>query len=226
MGHTAILGSSFLEAAKAAAYWIHSTARETQHGLIWLPDPDQPERTATVTAPATIYSGNAGIILFFLELAQATGDDSYVADAQRGADHIAATWQDTLAFEMPIAFANANLTFTMGLSGTAFVLAHVWKVTQAAKYREAARAITQHIVDAARSTDEGIAWVGAASAGLGDGAIVLYLLWAAREFGDRSLRDLAVRAGLPILNAAEPDPRGGLKWVGFPVERLGLPADT
>jgi lantibiotic modifying enzyme len=226
MAHTPTASSSFLEAAQTAASWIRSTTRETEHGLIWLPDPDQPERTATVTAPATIYSGNAGIILFFLELAQATGDDSYVADAQRGADHIAATWREVLTFEMPLAIENANLAFAMGLSGTAFVLAHVWKVTQAAKYREAARAITQHIVDAAHSTDEGIVWIGAASAGLGDGAIILYLLWAAREFGDPSLRDLAVRAGGPILGAAERDPRGGLKWVGFPVERLGFPPGT
>ena len=74
MTHTSTPGNSFLEAAQAAASWIRSTAHETQHGLIWLPDPDQPERTAT----ATIYSGNAGVILFFLELAQVTGDASRV----------------------------------------------------------------------------------------------------------------------------------------------------
>src|SRR5262245_16371164 len=156
MAHTATPGNSFLEAAQAAASWIRSTAREREHGLIWLPDPDQPERTATVSAPATIYSGNAGIILFFLELAQVTGDAAYLSDAQRGADHIARTWREVLEFEMPLAIENANLTFAMGLSGTAFVLAHVWKVTQAAKYRAAALAITQQIVDAAHPTDEGI----------------------------------------------------------------------
>jgi lantibiotic modifying enzyme len=216
----------FLEAALAAASWIRSTAQATDHGLIWLPDPDQPERTATISAPATIYSGNAGIVLFFLELAQATGDASYLADAQRGADHLAATWRETLAFTPPIALDNLNLIFNMGISGTAFVLAHVWQATQITRYRDDALEITKHIVDAAQSTDDGVVWVGATSAGLGDGAIILYLLWAARIFDDPSLRDLAVLAGEPILRAAEPDPRGGLKWVGFPVERLGLPAGS
>ena len=111
MAHSETPDGFFLAAAQAAAHWIRSTARPTEHGVIWLPDPDQPERAATVTAPATIYSGNAGIVLFFLELAQASGDESYLIDAQRGADHIAATWREVLAFETPIALENVNLTF-------------------------------------------------------------------------------------------------------------------
>jgi lantibiotic modifying enzyme len=218
--------SSFLEGARAAAAWIRSTAQETEHGLVWLPDPDQPDRLATITSPAALYSGSAGIVLFFLELAQATGDDSYLTDARRGADQLAATWRDVLTFKGMIAYENANLTFTMGLSGTAFVLASVWQATQVERYREAAVAITQHIADAARPSGAGVAWTGAASAGLGDGAIILYLLWAARALNDPSLRDLAARAAEPILSAAERDPRGGLKWVGFPVESIGLPAGS
>lgn len=221
--------SLFLEGAQAAATWIRSTAQETTHGLIWLPDPDQPQRTATITPPATIYSGNAGIVLFFLELAQANGDDSYLADARRGADHIVATWQEVLAAKPLIPLEHINLAFNMGLSGTAFVLATIWEITQVPSYRVAALAITEHIVQAARPASDGgdgIEWTGAASAGLGDGAIILYLLWAAHVFHDPSLRELAVRAAEPILRAAERDPRGGLKWIGFPVELLGMPSGT
>jgi hypothetical protein len=151
----------FLAAAQAAAASIRSTAQETAHGLVWLPDPDQPARTATVTAPATIYSGNAGIVLFFLELAQATGDATYLADARRGADQIAVTWREVLTFELPFSLEHLNLTFTMGLSGTAFVLTHVWQATQDVRYRDAALAITEHIVAAARPSGTGVAWIGA-----------------------------------------------------------------
>jgi lantibiotic modifying enzyme len=214
---------SFLEAAEDAARWIRSTAQPAAHGLVWVPDPDQPERQATVTAPPTIYSGNAGIVLFFLELAQATGDSSYLEDARRGADQIAATWREVLDFNFLISLENVNLDFNHGLSGTAFTLAKVWQATQEPRYREAALAVTEHIVGAAKPAGQGVEWVGAPSAALGDGAIVLYLLWAARTFEDNSLRELAVRAGLRILEAAEPDPRGGLKWIGFPMEQIGAP---
>ncbi len=215
-----------LAAAIEAARWIRSTAQRTEHGLIWLPDPDQPERTATLSAPATIYSGNAGIVLFFLELARATGDVTYLADAKLGADQLAATWREVLTFPAFFNIENLSLTFNTGLSGTAFVLAHVWQATQDAKYRDAAWAITQYIVEAARPIGEAVEWIGGASAGLGDGAIILYLLWAARFFQDESLLALATSAGQRILEVAEADPHGGLKWVGFPVEQLGLPPET
>lgn len=220
------LDTSALVAATEAARWIRSTAQRTAHGLIWLPDPDQPERTATLSAPATIYSGNAGIILFFLELARATGDDSYLDDAKLGADELVATWREVLTFKSFLDLDNFSLTFNTGLAGTAFVLAHVWQATGESVYREAAQAITRHIVDAARPVGEHLEWIGAASAGLGDGAIILYLLWAACFFQDETWLAVATRAGWRILEVAEPDPRGGLKWVGFPVERLGLPANT
>jgi len=226
VGASSIDPSTALTAAQEAARWIRSAAQQTAHGLIWLPDPDQPEQTATLSAPATIYSGNAGIVLFFLELARATGDGAYLEDAKRGADQIVATWRDVLTFDSFLAVDNLNLTFNTGLSGTAFVLANVWEATQNPIYRAAAWEITQYIVDAAHPVGEHIEWIGAASAGLGDGAIILYLLWAARFFQDAVLFALAERAGERILEVAEPDPRGGLKWVGFPVDRLGLPADT
>ncbi len=62
-------GTPYLHAAEEAARWIRSNARQTEHGTLWLPDPRQPDRIATITPPATIYSGVAGDVLFFLELA-------------------------------------------------------------------------------------------------------------------------------------------------------------
>ena len=216
----------FIAAAVDAARWIRSTARETEHGLIWLPDPNQPERDATITAPATIYSGNAGIVLFLLELADATGDSSYLDEARRGADQIAATWREVLDFPFMIPLDHVNLDFNHGLSGTAFTLAQVWRATGDTSYRDAALEITRHIADVATAHDGAAFWTGAPSAALGDGAIVLYLLWAAREFDDPSLLDLARRSGEHTLALAEPEARGGLKWTGFPMETLGMSPDA
>jgi Lanthionine synthetase C-like protein len=215
---------SYLDAAQDAARWIRAVAQPATHGLTWLPEPDKPEKAATVTAPATIYSGNAGIVLFFLELARATGDRSYRDEAIRGADQIAATWRDVLEYPFFPVIENVNLDFNHGLSGTAFTLIQVWQETGETRYRDAARAIVQHIAAAARPVGAGVEWVGAASAGLGDGAIIFFLLWAARALDDPSLRELARRGGQRILELAEPDPRGGLKWLGFPLERIGAPA--
>jgi lantibiotic modifying enzyme len=216
---------TYLAASTAAARWIRSTAQPAEYGMVWLPDPDHPELLATVTPPATIYSGNAGIILFFLELAAATGDASYLEDAQRGADQIAATWRDALTAPHWIGLDNVRLTFNMGLAGTAFMLGEAWQATGDVAYRDAALEITHHIATAARPAGGGVEWTGATSAGLGDGSIILFLLSAAETFADPSLRALAASGGERILELAEPA-LGGSRWSGFPPESLGLPADT
>lgn len=209
-----------LDAAVEAARWIRSSEQRTPYGLVWQPDPDQPERTATVTAPPTIYSGNAGVVLFFLELAQATGEQNYLEAARLGADHIIATWREVLDYEF---FLDVRYDFNHGLAGTAFVLAHVWRASGDQRYRDVALEISEYIVEAAQLEGDGLRWIGASSAALGDGATVLYLLWAAKEFDEPRFREVAARAGRLILSQAEPDPRGGWRWIAYPMERIGAP---
>jgi len=222
MWDEAATAEDFLATAEEAARWIRSTSQTAEHGLVWLPEPDRPERVATITAPQTIYSGNAGIVLFFLELAAATGDASYLEDAKRGADQIAGTWRQVRDFPFMIKLENVNLDFNHGLSGTAFALAQVGLRTGIERYREAALAVTRFIAELAKPVGNGVEWVRAPSAALGDGAIALYLLWAARAFDDPSLRELAKRAGERIMEVPEQDPRGGLRWTGFPMATLGM----
>lgn len=215
--------ASYLAAAEETARWIRSTAQPAEHGLVWLPEPDRPERTATVTAPDTIYSGNAGIVLYLLQLARATGQTAYLDEAVEGAKQIAASWRDVLTFDFMSAVDNVNLDFNHGLSGTAFTLAQVWQASGRSDAREAAAAITSYIAAAARPAGRGVVWLDAPAAALGDGSIVLYLLWAAQALGEPAWRELATQAGYRILERAEPDSRGGWKWTGFPLERLGAP---
>ncbi|MGH2549987.1 MAG: lanthionine synthetase LanC family protein, partial [Thermomicrobiales bacterium] len=213
----------YLDAAKEAARWIRSTGKRTTNGLIWRPDPDHPEKSATISAPQTIYSGNAGIVLFLLELYRATGDPEYLDDAKAGADELVATWHDTRSFAFVLPLPNVSLDFNHGLFGTMFVLEEVFKDTRETKYREAALAILAEIVATAKPVEGGVEWMGAESAALGDGNMVLNLLWAAKAFDDSSLVDLAKAAGEVILAKAEPDPRGGWRWKGFPLESIGAP---
>jgi rhamnogalacturonyl hydrolase YesR len=215
----------YLTAAKDAAVWIRSSSKKTDQGLFWLPEPDHPEKTSTITPAATIYSGNAGTALFFVELANATGDHSYLDDATQGADYVLSTWKDVTSFPL-IKLKNAHLDFNHGLSGTAYSLAQIGRATGQQKYRDAAVEITNRIVAAATPAGKGIEWTGAQSAGLGDGSIALYLLWAATELENPSYAKIAAQAGTRFLEVAEQQPDGGLRWVGFPFEKLGLKPGT
>ncbi len=201
----------YLHGAEEAARWIHSARMEKERGIAWHPDPDHPEKAVTVGPDNTVYSGSAGIVLFLLELGRAAGKDSYVDEAQRGADYLASTWKRLLSGGSAGPLPGSALSFDNGLAGTAFSLTEVWKAVQRPAYRDAAFAATQALVGSVRSSGNG--WISSPGVGLG-GGVALYLLYAARAFHDPSLRELAASGGERILDLAERDPRGGLRWRG------------
>jgi hypothetical protein len=213
----------YLDAAKETAQWIRSAGKNTDRGTYWLPDPEHPEKTTTVSPVSAIYSGSAGIVLFFLELAKASGDDSYLNDAKSGADYLVSTWKESFGKDAGL-FKGLELGFASGLSGTAFVLGEAWKATQEPRYKDEAVAATNYIAAAAKTAGTGIDWVNAPGV-VGDGGILLYLLYAAHTFHDNSYLLLAAKAGDHILELSQPDPRGGLRWQGIAPERFGQSKD-
>jgi Lanthionine synthetase C-like protein len=185
---------SYLFAAKETARWIQSAERVTPQGTLWLPEPDHPEKATTYFATPTLYTGTSGIVLFLIELGKATGDASYLDQARKGADHILATWQDVKTFQGVLQFKNSYLDFNHGLAGVAFSLYQSAIAFNDQRYRDGALAITKLIVDSAEPAGAGVEWIGNPSPVVGDGSLVLYLIWAAREFGNQSYLDLASRA--------------------------------
>ncbi|GAA3447140.1 hypothetical protein Pve01_52650 [Planomonospora venezuelensis] len=101
-----------LTAAIMAGHWIRSAAVDDGRGRHWRANPDARGRSAAAGGPASLYAGAAGIVLFFLELAAATGHEAYLEDARAGARYLAATWRD-----------RPDLTLYHGLTGTVFTLA-------------------------------------------------------------------------------------------------------
>jgi uncharacterized protein YyaL (SSP411 family) len=205
----------YLFAAVEAARWIRSAQVTRQQGISWLPDPDHPEKPVTVGPDNTLYSGSAGIVLFFIELARATGDSSYLDDATRGADYLAASWKGLPGGEGPSFFRDGGLSFDQGLAGTAFSLLEASEATQHRGYRDAALTATRTLADSARQVGAGVEWTASPAVGQG-GGIILYLLHAAKVFQDDAFVRIAARGGDRILELAQPDPRGGVRWQGLP----------
>ena len=218
-------GDDYLLAAKEAAGWIRSAQVARPQGVAWLPEPDHPEKQVTVGPDNTLYSGSAGVVLFFIELARATGDNTYLADAARGADYLAASWKSLPAAAGSAFFRDGGLSFDQGLAGTTFTLIEAWRATGNEKYRQAALEATRTLSGAARETGAGLEWTASPAVGQG-GGIILYLLYAAKALQDENLQRLAARGGDRIIELAEPDPRGGLRWQGLPPGSLGPSAAT
>jgi rhamnogalacturonyl hydrolase YesR len=219
----------YLEAAEQAARWIRSAQVSKEAGIAWLAEPDHPGATA-VGPDNTIYSGSAGTVLFFLELAAATGNQSYLEDAKRGADYLAASWKRLPGSQGASLLQDRGLSFDQGVAGTAFALAETWKATKVPAYRDAALQATRALADSAVVAGDGVEWLPSPAVGLG-GGIVLYLLYAAHTFNQDDLLQLATRGGHRIVQLGQPDPRGGLRWQGLPEQSAiraaaGIPRDA
>ncbi len=216
----------YLQAAKDSARWITASAQTTDQGAHWLVEPDHPERIVPAPEQLGLYSGNAGVILFLLQLAKATGDNAYLEQAKNGADFLVNRWKDVSEAKSdgPL---RSPFSFYSGLSGIAFSLTEVWKATGDVRYRDAALGVNEYFVKSAKPAKAGVTWTNTPSLGSGDTGVLLYLLYAASAFQDDSYRKLAVQAGDNILSLAQEDKRGGLRWIGVPAASLpGMPKDT
>jgi lantibiotic modifying enzyme len=214
----------YLDAAISTAAWIRANAAPTEHGIRWLPEPDHPEKHTTVSTPPSLYSGSGGIVLFFIELANATGDRSWLDDARLAGDELVGSWRAAIDAPSFIALENVGLDFQFGVGGAAFVLAQLWLATGEKRYRAAAGEIGDEIIARARNDEAGLFWIDQPTLGMGDAGIVLNLLWLSDELERPAFREVAMAAGRRLLAMSEPDPRGGIRWQGNLLEQFGAPA--
>ncbi len=204
---SSVRADSPLTAAILAGRWIRAAAVDDERGRRWLANPD-PHGTSAVTPQAwSLHSGAAGIVLFFLELAAATGHDAYLDDARAGARRLAATWREQ----------GDDLTLYHGLTGTMVALMEAGWVLGDEVFERESRAIADLIVRRGRAFGDGVGW-SSESAQRGDGGIVLGLLRAATRLGEPAYEEAAVEAGLRIARLPVPGHRFG--------EHADLPLDA
>ncbi|GGK89775.1 hypothetical protein Sme01_50140 [Sphaerisporangium melleum] len=190
-------GETPLSAAITTGRWIRSAGIDDARGRHWLANPDPGRRSARSGRPGSLYAGVAGIVLFFLELAAATGHEAYLDEARQGARHLAATWQD-----------EADLSLYHGLTGMVFALAETGWATGDESFVAAARAAADRVARSARRLPSGVSWTGD-PAQRGDGGIILGLLHAAGILGVPEYEEIAVEAGARVAGLAVPGHKFG-----------------
>jgi lantibiotic modifying enzyme len=162
-------------------------------------DPKDPESIIT-----HLYSGSAGVVLFFLEAYHATKNPVYLQEAREGADYLIATIPDSLV-------TPGQLSLYTGVAGIGFTLYETFKVMKEPVYREAAMKCVEMIHQAAREVGAGSEWDEVTDIIRGSAGVGLFLLYAAEEMNHPASRRLAAQAGRRLLELGIPE-EGGLKW--------------
>ena len=136
----------YLNSAIETANWLKTLEIKTEHGKIWKNFPDEQNgfgRDIMLFGPTNIYSGSAGIGIFFLRLYEATKDEKYLEEAKEAANHIisietSAKWyEDTLNSDIGgvIPVPGWAIGYSNGPMGQALFLDDIYHVTGEEKYK-------------------------------------------------------------------------------------------
>ena len=190
---------TYLSTSLKAAAWLQSVSIETDNGKVWPADPGDP-----TSISADLYSGNSGVIIFFVELYRTTQNKSFLQEARSGANYLLTTLPDTLINPWQIGLYN-------GVAGVGFALEETYKTTKDIKYHEGALKCLKLLHVSAQSVGKGAEWNNVTDIMSGSAGIGLFLLYSARYMEHKASLNLAIQIGRRLLELAIPE-KGGLKW--------------
>jgi lantibiotic modifying enzyme len=206
----------YLFCARETGRWLRSIETKTPDGGFWIRNSNGDREKGHID----LYHGSSGIIIFFLQLADATGDSSWLADAKRGGDYILHRFKessyDAVTCSSQGGHYKTGTRWTLyigGWAGIAFALIELFKATGEEKYRDGAFRFTEEIVREAREEKGALVWSGKPGINFESG-IILFLLYTSKFFKRPDWLEPAIRAGKGILSTGKPK-AGGLRYDGF-----------
>ena len=204
----------YLDAALRTADWLVWVSEDGSAGREWPVVPNLPESsgetegdedpTLAAPPPATLYHGNSGVVLFFLEAWRATGNDEYLELARQGADSLLA--------RLPRGDVEPSGTgLYTGIAGIGFALEEVYEATDDPLYRTGTESCISMLDFHSRETGSGLEWNESTDVVDGTAGIGLFLLYAERRVPNTNALAMARRAGDRLLEQGI-EGEGGLLW--------------
>ena len=137
--------ADYLELSLSAERWIATLQRKTDHGVAWSHSTERPE-----VVSHTLYNGSAGVLLFYLELHAATGQQRFLDVALAAADDLAAyagatKWQSCAMYT--------------GWPGLAFALGEAARLSARRHLADAAVRCLDRLHASAHRIGAGIGWI-------------------------------------------------------------------
>ena len=182
-------GRPWLAAALKVERWLTASAIHGENGISWPADPTNPKSVSP-----DLYNGMAGVVLFYLELHNATKDAGALKMARGGADFLMAS--------LPDEPGNTPMGLYTGVAGTAVVLAYVRYVTGDEQYQKGVDRALSLLSKAARRNGLGVEWNDSTDIISGSAGIGLALLSLSRYKG-MNAPELTARVGDRLIERSQ-----------------------
>lgn len=223
--------NDFLSLARSGAQWLETHAKRDEDGVYWDYEPE-----AGTTGGHSLFSGDGGVALAFLQLWQETGERRYLDVAVEQAEAHVNRWKrGTLAPERAQRglaglekIPGGEWSYYLGVAGPAYVVLEVGRNAERADLVETGLAILDDVIahaELVRDDDTGVQWSGEPGILL-DGGIIVVLAWAYETFGRKDYATVIEHAAEAVLAKAihHDGDEGGdavLSWQGLSSTVLG-----
>ena len=119
--------------------------------------------------------GNASIILYYVQLYEALGEEKYLDEIKKGAHYFLEKWTPGSDDDIFLYTPGSQWSFLYGAAGIAYLFVRIYKLTNEEVYLDFAKSVTDKVYQAAVKTDHGVAWSYSTSPYF-DGSLVLFFL--------------------------------------------------
>jgi len=189
----------YLDLALRCALWIDKSIHSPSSGRsAWPADPLKPGSIGL-----DFYNGMPGVVYFYANLYRATGDAPWLTKAVEGATY--------LHEETERLGDKVGAGLYTGLAGLAFTHQTVADAGGGAVVAAYARNAARQLAARARAVEDAVEWSDSNDIIGGTAGIGLFLLNASSRWSDKTLADLATRAGRRLI-AKGVSAEGGLMW--------------
>lgn len=207
----------FRGAAEAAGTWLLSIAEEKDGGLSWT------EYEGTHACPTSLYGGQAGILLYLINLHAATRDARWLVAARKAAKALAARarkdkdgvcWGDESEPEDEVLQEEPSTGYYVGAAGIGSAFLALHEETRDEEALALARGAADWVLAKARRDEKGVHWgedTDIISGAAGTGLLSLAIDHDGRFPGEMRYIDGARDAADWLLSVAIKD-GDGLKW--------------
>lgn len=203
---TDVSNETYVETAKAVAEWIRRFEVKKAVGKSWAlssgEGSSEGDGLAAKLTDRTIYSGAAGVGLFFVQLYEVTGDESYLNEAIEAGEYLLDTFNPELGKKPGI---------HTGLSGEALFADILYKKTGNEKYIEFEKKVGDAVYEYAVKEDGKAHWYNLIDY-MGDGSTVAYWVHLAELTGDKKYLDYAKEVLDYLVDIVVENEDGTVNW--------------
>ena len=201
----------YLKTAQNVAAWLKKYEVKKPVGKSWEirsgAGSDEGDDLASKMTDRSIYSGAAGIGLFYIQLYEATDDKQYLDEAVEAAEYLLGTFQKELGVKPGI---------HGGITGEGFFAETLYQKTGEQKYRDYAIQVGDVAYETAVKEDGKIHWDNLVDY-MGDGSTAVYWLQLAEITGDQKYITYAKELIDYILTFKKDLPDGRSYWRFFDI---------